>query len=110
MADKYGIANDWESKSSSLYFGCSCWKAILNSLIDFKKGVRIEVRSGVKTSFWKDRWCSSSPLMLEHPNLYRLARNKNAKVMDYRSPRGDSGSWNVVLRCGLNDWEVDDWA
>lgn len=57
--------------------------AILNSLADFKKGIRIEVGSGVKTSFWTDRWCSSSSLMPEHPNLYRLACDKNAKVLDY---------------------------
>ena len=52
----------------------------MSSLADFKKGIRIEVRSGVKTGFWTDRWCSFRPLMLEHPNLYRLTRNKSTKV------------------------------
>lgn len=74
MVDKYGIVNEWETKITSMPYGCSCWKTILKSLKDFKKGIKVEVGSGAKTKFWKDRWCSSSLLIVEHLNLYRLAK------------------------------------
>lgn len=83
MAEKHRVINNREAKNSSLPYGCGCWKAILNSLEEFKEGTMIEVGTGAKTRFWKDRWCSSRPLMVEHPNLLQLARNNEVMTMDY---------------------------
>lgn len=51
MADKYGVVNEWETKNTSLPYGYSYWKAILKSSVDFKKGIKVEVGSGIKTRF-----------------------------------------------------------
>lgn len=45
--------------------------------------------------------------MLETPNIYSHARNKNALVVDYWDQ--DYG-WNVLVRRYLNDWEFDEMA
>lgn len=110
MADKYGVVNEWETKNTFISYRCSCWKAILHSLPDFKKRTRMEVGSRIRTTFWKDRWCSNRPLMLEHLTLYRLVRDYDVKVVEYWNPKGDSGFWNVDLCCSLNDWEVEELA
>lgn len=104
------MVNDWETKSSFLPYGCSCWKAIINYLVDFKQGIKFEVVSVSKTRFLLDRRCSLKPLMLEHPTIYRLARNKEVMVEDYWVSVGDGSIRNVDLRGGLNDWEVDKMA
>lgn len=80
VEDKYGIVSEWELKSSLLPYG---W--------------------GSKTTFWVNRWCSSKPLLLEYPTLYRLARNKEVMVEDYWVPLGEGGIWNMDLRKGLDD-------
>lgn len=48
--------------------------------------------------------------MMESPTLFHLARNKEAKVKDYWVPMinsSEDGAWNVDLRRGLNDWEME---
>lgn len=76
VAEKHGVINEWETKRPSLPHGCGRWKVILNHMKDFQNRTVVEIGSGSKTRFWRDRWCSSRPLMEEYPNLYRLARNK----------------------------------
>lgn len=44
--------------------------------------------------------------MLKFPSMFHLARDKEAKVMDYWVPMGDGGVWNVGLCRRLNDWEL----
>lgn len=82
IANKYGLLNNWESKNPTLSYGCSCWIAIMNGLVDFKKCIMIDVGSGSKSSFWKDCWCMLRPLMQESPHMFHLARDKEVKV-DY---------------------------
>lgn len=76
------MENEWDSKRSLLPFGVGCWKGIMQEMESFKTATRIEVGSGTKTNFWKDSWCSSRPLMMETPNMYKLARNREDRVMD----------------------------
>lgn len=38
------------------------------------------VCNGKKTSLWKDRWCSDSPLCLQHPVLYEICQNKDITI------------------------------
>lgn len=82
VVEKYGLANEWETKKSSLPYGCGCWKAIMNLQADFIKETKVNVGSGTSTRFWMDRWCSGRPLMMEYPIIYSLARNKEIRVAD----------------------------
>ena len=63
----------WWSKRISFAHGVGCWKSILSSL---------EVRNGF---FWHDTWCGDQPLKVQFPNLFRLARLRDATVHDVYS-------------------------
>lgn len=65
----------------------------------------MEVGLGEHTHFWKDKWCTLRPLMLETPYIYSMVQNKNVMVMDYWDQ--ESG-WNVLVQRYLNDWEIDE--
>lgn len=45
---KYGMINDWEVRFSSLPYGCSCWKVIMNNAGEFKEGIRFDMGSGLR--------------------------------------------------------------
>lgn len=45
VAEKYGIYNDYETKTTSLPYGCGCWKAILKSLEVYKRKIKVEIGS-----------------------------------------------------------------
>lgn len=41
IANKYDLANEWESKMPVLPYDCGCWRAIMNGLEDLKKPQRL---------------------------------------------------------------------
>lgn len=82
----------------------------MHHMDQFKAHVKIEVGLGSKTKFWKDRWCMDRYLMSQAPNIFRLTRDKDAKVADCWIPRGVEGNWNLNLRRNLNDWEMEEMA
>lgn len=43
----------------------------------------MEIGNGKSMMFWVDIWCGNSPLKLEFPILFRLAKLKNGMVFDY---------------------------
>ncbi|KAJ0544992.1 putative RNA-directed DNA polymerase transcription factor SBP family [Helianthus annuus] len=61
--------------------------------ISIQDRLRVEVKNGMGTSFWKDVWAGSAALKVLFPNLYRLAKNKNGKVADYAVTVGDITCW-----------------
>lgn len=36
IASKYGVVTNWEAETSSRPYGCSCWKAIMKVIDEFK--------------------------------------------------------------------------
>lgn len=78
----------------------------MNGSNDFFSKTRIEVGSGSKTLFWKDRWCSNRPLAEEVPLIFCLTSMPTTKVNDFWIQEGTNGAWNVNLCRQLNDWEL----
>ncbi|XP_010248435.1 PREDICTED: uncharacterized protein LOC104591337 [Nelumbo nucifera] len=74
----------------------------------FGEGISMCVGKGDRTKFWKDKWCSDSPLASSFPHLFRCAVNQEATVADYLSLNENSVSWSPLLRRNLFDWELDD--
>lgn len=75
---------------------------------EFRQGIKFEIGSGTNMQFWKDRWCTNRPLMLESPSLFNIMINKDARVADCWVPYKEGGAWNVGLRRRLNDGEIAD--
>ena len=81
IASKYGVDNSrWWCKKSPNAHGVGCWKSILKGLELFKTLVRFKVKNGSNVLFWQDVWCAVSSLKTQFPNLFRLARFKDAMV------------------------------
>ncbi|MBA0692313.1 hypothetical protein Goari_009884, partial [Gossypium aridum] len=57
--------------------------------------------------FWVDIWCGNSPLKLEFPRLFRLAKLKNGMVIDYSNNSGFSKvKWEDIFIRPLLDREL----
>ena len=55
--------------------------------------------------FWHDVWCGDRSLKTQFPNLFRMARHKNAMVHDVIFWNGNVYHWNLTFVRSLNDWE-----
>ena len=81
IASKYGVDNSgWWSMKSSNAHGFGCWKSILVRLELFKTLVHFKVKNGSKVLFWEDVWCGDSSLKTQFPDLFRMARFRDATV------------------------------
>uniref|UniRef100_A0A7C9AA13 Reverse transcriptase domain-containing protein n=1 Tax=Opuntia streptacantha TaxID=393608 RepID=A0A7C9AA13_OPUST len=80
---KYGTDDlGWWSKMSSFSHGVGFWKSISACLERFKSLVHFEVKDGSRVLFWHDIWCGDHSLKTLFPSLFRMARHKNATVLD----------------------------
>ena len=67
--------------------------------------MHFEVKDGSRVLFWHDVWCGDRSLKTQFPNLFRMARHKNAMVHDMIFWNGDVYHWNLTFVRSLNDWE-----
>ena len=91
--------------------GVGLWKAIrkLSHLGSSRNS--FVVGNGQRVSFWKDKWCGTSPLCVSFTSLFALAVAKEAWLSDLWtvSASGERrGSWNPHFNRHFNDWELDD--
>uniref|UniRef100_A0A2N9FIH8 Reverse transcriptase zinc-binding domain-containing protein n=1 Tax=Fagus sylvatica TaxID=28930 RepID=A0A2N9FIH8_FAGSY len=87
--------------------GVILWKHIRKDWGHFARHVHVEVGDGAKTRFWTDIWCGTCSLKDGFPELYRIARNKEALVMDHLHYHNDSVSWDLNFTWHAQDWELD---
>jgi len=81
IVSKYGVDSlGWWSKKSRYAHEVGCWKSILAGLELFKTLVRFQVANSSSVLFWQDVWCEDSSLKSQFPNLFRMARFKEATV------------------------------
>ena len=83
------------------------WKAISNGWDRFLQFVSYKVGDGLSIKFWTDRWCGETSLKVRFPDLYRIARHKDASVRDLMSYKSSTLQWDVCFVCRVQDWEVD---
>uniref|UniRef100_A0A2N9I6S0 V-ATPase proteolipid subunit C-like domain-containing protein n=1 Tax=Fagus sylvatica TaxID=28930 RepID=A0A2N9I6S0_FAGSY len=57
--------------------------------------------------FWTDFWSGSGPLKQTFPELFRLARNKEAYIGDYIVHRNGSIHWDLDFTRSVQDWELE---
>jgi hypothetical protein len=95
---KYGaLEGGWASKMSTGTYGVGLWKFIRSGWNKFSQMLKYEVGDGTRIRFWDDVWCIDSPLKSAYPELYRIARAKDAVVADNFQCRGDSIHWEVTF-------------
>jgi hypothetical protein len=64
------------------------------------------VGDGVRTKFLHDLWCGDTVLKKVFPNLFGIARVKDASVANNMEVLGGSTQWNVSFVREAHDWEV----
>jgi hypothetical protein len=85
----------------------SLWKHIRRGWDVFYNFTSVEVGDGSRTRFWHDIWCGDRPLKDSFPELFCLARNRDAMVADLRSVSNDTTHWDINFTRLVHDWEVD---
>ena len=68
----------------------SLWKHIRRGWDIFCNFTSVEVGDGSCTKFWHYIWCGDCPLNVSFPELFCLARNRDATVVDLRSVSNDT--------------------
>lgn len=76
------LRGGWCSKDVAGTFGVRVLKAIRRGWETFSKCVKYEVGDGSKVSFWLDVWCGHVPLKISYLDLFSIACNKDARVVD----------------------------
>jgi hypothetical protein len=111
IVSKYGIQRGgWCSKEARITYGLSLWRYIRKNWGVFSNFVSYKVGDGLRIHFWHDIWCSDSALKCSFPELFFLARNKEALVSDYMdrssppTPFGILVSFEMLMIEKLNLW------
>jgi hypothetical protein len=80
---KYGsLRGGWCSREFAGAFGVGLWKYIRKGWETFSRFLRYEVGDGSRTRFWHDLWCGDTVLKEVFPDLFGIARVKDASVAD----------------------------
>ena len=107
---KYGEERGgWRSCETREAYGVGLWKAInkVGKLVTPFFG--FEVGDGKNVSFWKDKWCGTSPLSEAFPSLFALATSKETWVNEVWTTKGERrGSWTPTFNRLFNDWEMEE--
>uniref|UniRef100_A0A2N9G3B1 Reverse transcriptase zinc-binding domain-containing protein n=1 Tax=Fagus sylvatica TaxID=28930 RepID=A0A2N9G3B1_FAGSY len=69
--------------------------------------VRFDAGNGVSIRFWHDVWCGEAALKESFPDLFRLARNKEALVAQYMQVHNASTHWKLDFIRPVQDWEME---
>ena len=65
------------------------------------------VGKGSKIKFWKDSWCTDTPLSHCFNHLFVLAAHRDATIEEMWDQDSSQGDWNLVFVKDFNDWELD---
>uniref|UniRef100_A0A2N9I5C4 Reverse transcriptase domain-containing protein n=1 Tax=Fagus sylvatica TaxID=28930 RepID=A0A2N9I5C4_FAGSY len=108
VMEKYGsMEGGWMTKAPMGPYGVGLWKFIQNGWDKFSRLLTFDVGDGTRIGFWDDVWCIGEPLKVVFPELYRIARVKDAVVADHIHFRGVFVHWEVNFTWLIQDWELD---
>jgi hypothetical protein len=80
---KYGsMWGGWCSREIVWAFGVGLWKNIRKGWETFSRFIKYEVGDRGRTRFWHDLWCGDTVLKEVFPDLFGIARVKDASVAD----------------------------
>ncbi|RVW98564.1 hypothetical protein CK203_032228 [Vitis vinifera] len=66
------------------------------------------VGDGKNVSFWKDKWCGTTPFCEAFRSLFAIATSKEAWVNEVWTAEGEKrGSWTPSFNRPFNDWEME---
>lgn len=106
VIEKYGVQDVWRPNMVRSPYGTSIWKGIISHLDSFIKGVGYVAGRGARIAFGEDKWCEATPLKDVFRDIYLLAGNHAAKVVDYMEISSNSVLWSLMLRRNVFDWEL----
>ena len=72
--------------------------------------LKYEMGDGTRIRFWDDVWCIDSSLKSAYPELYHIARAKDAFVANNFQCRGNSIHWEVTFSRLAQDWELESFS
>jgi hypothetical protein len=73
---------------------------------NFRRFFKYDLGEGSKIRFWDDVWCGDRAVKEEYPNLFNIARFKEASIADNMERSSDSIQWNIQFTRLIHDWEV----
>ena len=88
-------------------YGVGLWKFIHSKWDKFSRMLKFEVGDRSHIRFWDDVWCSGEPLKEAFPELYHIARIKEATVADSIHFWGDFVHQEVKFTRLVQDWELE---
>jgi hypothetical protein len=105
---KYGrMGGGWCSKEVGGSFGFGVWKRIRRGWDAFAAHVRYEIGNGSKVLFWHDMWCGEIPLKTFFPELFLIARGKDAWVEENMQRQNGTILWNILFSRPVHEWELE---
>jgi hypothetical protein len=76
----------------------------------FARFITFKVGNGARTRFWRDTWCGDSPFKTIFPDLYGIARDKEAFLAAHLQLRNDSIHWELNFIRAAHDWELESFS
>ncbi|RVX18307.1 LINE-1 reverse transcriptase-like [Vitis vinifera] len=105
---KYGQEEyGWRAKKASGAAGVGVWKEIMKESEWCWENLAFLVGKGSKIKFWKDSWCTDTPLSQCFNHLFVLAVHRDATIEEMWDQHSGQGDWNLVFVRDFNDWEMD---
>ncbi|RVX22326.1 LINE-1 reverse transcriptase-like [Vitis vinifera] len=108
ISTKYGQEDyGWRAKKVSGAAGVGVWKEIMKESDWCWENLSFLVGKGSKIKFWKDRWCTDTPLSQCFNHLFVLAVHRDASIEEMWDHHSGQGDWNLIFERDFNDWELD---
>ncbi|RVW76179.1 putative ribonuclease H protein [Vitis vinifera] len=108
ISTKYGQEDyGWRAKKVSGAAGVGVWKEIMKESDWCWENLSFLVGKGSKIKFWKDRWCTDTPLSQCFNHLFVLAMHRDASIEEMWDHHSGQGDWNLIFERDFNDWELD---